>query len=265
MALPSPSADSAALVTGASSGIGQAIATELASAGHNLVLVARRRDRMESIADELRRCHGVDVTVAPTDLADPAERQRLLEMIVVTGTKLSALVLCAGFGMVGPYVDNDVDKLTTMVRTNVESTMILARGLAPLMVASRQGAILLVSSVAGNQPIPYFAAYAATKAAVTSLGESLHYELAPAGVSVSVLAPANVATEFADVAEAPSQSKRQPAFLTASAEQCAEAALDAMRSGKRKVTPLPQAAAVAWISAHMPRSLWYRFCRSMMT
>lgn len=264
MGIPAPTAESAALVTGASSGIGLAIAKELAAAGHNLVLVARRRDRLEALADELRRSRGVRVDVAACDLAASADRDRLLDKLVGGDVRLDVLILCAGFGMVGPYLEHDCERLITMVRTNVESTLALSRALTPAMAERRRGAVLLVSSIAGNQPIPYFAAYAATKAAITSFGESLSYELAPSGVTVSVLAPANVATEFADVAEAADQGERQPAFLTASAEQCAKAGIGALRAGKRKVTPLPQAAAFAWIGAHLPRRIWFWVCRSMM-
>lgn len=265
MSIPAPKANSAALVTGASSGIGKAFAHELAGAGHNLVLVARRRVRLEELATELHDRHGIRVDVVVCDLADTASRDRMLSELGTLGHDLEVLILCAGFGMVGPYLDHAADRLIDMVRTNVEATMALTRALTPPMVDRKRGAVLLVSSMAGNQPMPYFAPYAATKAAITSLGESLHCELKPAGITVTVLAPANVATEFAEQANAGRQTNRQPAFLTATAEDCARAGLKALAAGRRKLVPLPQAAAFAWVGAHLPREIWFRACRAMLS
>ncbi|CQD17948.1 short-chain dehydrogenase/reductase SDR [Mycobacterium lentiflavum] len=264
MSIPAPKANSAALVTGASSGIGRALACELAESGHNLILVARRRARLETLATELRGKCRIRVDVVVCDLADATDRDRMLTDLDALGLELDLLVLCAGFGMVGPYVTHAPDQLIDMVRTNLEATVALTRELAPPMVNRGRGAILLVSSMAGNQPMPYFAPYAATKAAITSLGEALHCELKPAGVTVTVLAPANVDTEFAEMADAARQTNRQPAFLTASAEDCARAGINALRDGKRKLVPLPQAAAFAWVGAHLPRWIWFRICRAML-
>jgi uncharacterized protein len=264
MSIPAPKQDSAAFVSGASSGIGKALATELAGAGHNLVLVARRRELLETLAAQFREKHGVRVDVLVCDLSDASDRERMLSDLSALGREIEVLILCAGFGMVGPYLEHDADRLINMVRTNVEATMALARALTPPMVKRGRGSVLLVSSMAGNQPMPYFAPYAATKAAITSLGESLHYELKPAGVTVSVLAPASVATEFAEVAGAPDQADRQPAFMTATADECARAGISALRDGRRKVVPLRQAAAFAWVGTHLPRRIWFRACRAML-
>jgi short-subunit dehydrogenase len=264
MGIPAPSSSSAALVTGASSGIGEALARGLAQRGHHVVLVARRRERLEKLAAELREKHGVRAEVLTCDLAEAADRARMLGELVALRLDVDVVVLNAGFGMVGPFVENSEDRIATMVRTNVESTMTLARALTPAMVARRRGAVLFVSSMAGNQPMPFFAPYAATKAAITSLGEALHCELKPHGVTVSVLAPASVATEFSDVAEAAEQAKRQPKFMTATAEQCADAGLAALDAGKRRVCPLPQARAFAWIAEHTPKAVWLPISRMML-
>jgi uncharacterized protein len=264
MAIPAPRTGSAAFVTGASSGIGEALARELASRGHNVVLVARRSERLHKLAAELSADHGVRAEVLVADLADADARHCLLRDLDTLGLDIEIMALAAGFGMVGPYLEHDADRVSLMVRTNVEATMALALALAPAMVARRRGAILLVSSMAGNQPMPYFAAYAATKAAVTSLGQSLHCELKPNGVTVSVLAPGNVSTEFSAVAEAAHQEHRQPAFLTADATQCAVAAVAALEKGKRKVVSLPQTAMFAWVTAHLPLSIWLPLCRKLL-
>ncbi|HEY2831570.1 MAG TPA: SDR family NAD(P)-dependent oxidoreductase [Sporichthyaceae bacterium] len=264
MTLPAPSNGSAALVTGASSGIGEALARGLAQRGHRVVVVARRRERLEKLAAELREKSGVRADVLVCDLADAADRDRMLRELEALDVDVEVLALCAGFGMVGPYLDNDPDRILQMVRTNVESTMTLARALTPAMVARRRGAVLFVSSMAGDQPMPSFAPYAATKAAVSSLGEALHCELKPHGVTVSVLAPAAVATEFSAVAEAARQEKRQPRFMLASAEQCATAGLTALEKGQRKVCPLPQARVFTWICRHLPTSVWLPISRRML-
>jgi hypothetical protein len=265
MTIPSPRPGSAAFVTGASSGIGEACARRLAVRGHALVLVARRRDRLEKLAAELREQHGVTVEIVPCDLADAADRRRMLADLDRSGPELDVLILCAGFGMVGPYLEHDPDRVEQLVRTNIEATFSLARALTPAMVVRRRGAVLFVSSMAGNQPMPYFAPYAATKAAVTSLGESLHCELAPYGITVSVLAPANVNTEFSTVAEAAHQDGKQPAFLTATPDQCAETGLRALDRGTRKAVPLASARAFSWTAAHLPRRVWLPACRRMLS
>jgi len=265
MTIPAPSPGSAAFITGASSGIGKALARSLAARGHDVVLVARRREQLETLAEELRSEHEIRADVVVADLADDTDRTRLLADVHVLDRPFDVLVLCAGFGMVGPYVDHDAARMTTMVRTNIEATFTLAHALIPPMVARARGAVLFVSSMAGNQPMPNFAPYAATKAAVTSLGEALHSELKPHGITVSVLAPAMVATEFSTVAQAERHASRQPKFLTATADQCAGASLVALDKGKRKVVPLVQARIFARIAQQLPRGIWLPVCRKMLS
>ena len=265
MSIPAPKAGSAAFVTGASSGIGEALARDLAARGHDLVLVARRRDRLEKLAAEVAEKHRVRAHVLVCDLADAEDRSRMLGELDGLGLELDVLILCAGFGMVGPFLEHDPDRVTTLLRTNVESTVALARALTPAMAARRRGAVLFVSSMAGNQPMPNFAPYSASKAAVTSLGESLHCELKPHGVTVSVLAPSVVDTEWSGVAEATHQESKQPAFMTATAAQCSKSGIKALERGKRIVVPLPQARAFAWVTAHLPRAVWLPACRKMLS
>lgn len=264
MSIPAPRAGSAAFVTGASSGIGEALARDLAALGHDVVVVARRRDRLEALAAELTDKYRVRVEILVSDLADADDRARMLRELDQLGLELDVVVLCAGFGMVGPFLSHDADRVTTLLRTNVESTFALARALTPAMAARGRGAVLFVSSMAGNQPMPNFAPYSASKAAVTSLGESLHCELKPHGVTVSVLAPSVVDTEWSGVAEATHQESKQPAFMTATAAQCSKSGLRALRKGRRIVVPLPQARAFAWVTAHLPRAIWLPACRKML-
>jgi short-subunit dehydrogenase len=265
MSIPAPRPGAAAFVTGASSGIGEALARDLAARGHDVVVVARRRDRLEKLAAELTAKHDVKVEILVCDLADADARTRMLAELDQLGLELDVVVLCAGFGMVGPFLEHDADRLTTQLRTNVESTIALARALTPAMAERRRGAVLFVSSMAGNQPMPNFAPYSASKAAVTSLGESLHCELKPDGVTVTVLAPSVVDTEWSGVAEATHQEAKQPKFMTANADQCSKAGLKALAKGKRIVVPLPQARAFAWMTQHMPRRIWLPACRKMLS
>ncbi|MEZ0366075.1 SDR family NAD(P)-dependent oxidoreductase [Mycobacterium sp. pUA109] len=264
MAIPAPRPGHAALVTGASSGIGEELVRELATRGHDVVLVARRRDRLENLATEVRDKHQRRAEVLPCDLADPDDRVRMLRELGELGLALDVLVLCAGFGMVGPFLGNDPDRITLMMRTNVESTVALARLLTPAMVERRSGALLFVSSMAGNQPMPNFAPYAATKAAITSIAQALHCELKPFGVTVTAMCPASVSTEFSEIADGAEQAKRQPAFLTATPRQCATAGLDALADGRRTVVPLLSARVFASIAARLPRALWLPICRKML-
>jgi len=264
MAIPTPVNGRAALVTGASSGIGAALARELCARGHDAVLVARRRDRLESLAAEMRERHGCRVEVIACDLADADARATLPHAVAGLGLDIDVLVLCAGFGMTGPFLTQPAERIAAMVRTNVEAVMALSRALIPPMAERRSGAVLLVSSMAGNQPMPNFGAYAATKAAITSFAESLHCELKPSGVTVTALCPGGVKTEFSEVAGATEIERRVPALMI-SAEACARAGLQGLEEGRRTVMPRRAVRLFAWFGAHAPRALWLPLCRKLMT
>jgi uncharacterized protein len=264
MSIPSPRAGSAALVTGASSGIGLELARQLCARGHDLVLVARRTDRLDALAEELRGRHGRRVEVMSCDLADATARAGLLGELSALDLELDVLTLCAGFGLGGPFLEADPDRITAMVRTNVEAVMVLCRALIPPMAARRRGAVLLVSSMAGNQPMPNFAAYAATKAAVTSLAEALHCELAEHALTVTALCPGGVTTEFSRVSGMEDVEKRTPSAVMISAATCARAGIDGLARGRRIVMPRTGVRALAWFGAHAPRAVWLPLCRRMM-
>jgi short-subunit dehydrogenase len=174
------------------------------------------------------------------------------------------LVLCAGFGFAGPFISQHPDRLTSMVRTNVEAVMAVSRDFIPPMVERGDGAVLIVSSMAGNQPMPNFGAYAATKAAMTSFAEALHCELGRDGVTVTALCPGGVRTEFSEVAGATSAERRTPAALMIEADECARAALDGLDKGRRIVMPRRAVRLLAWFGGHAPRALWLPMCRRLM-
>src|SRR5437660_12780709 len=184
-----------ALVTGASSGIGTALARELARHGHDLVLTARRAAPMEALAAELRAL-GAGASVIPADLSKPGAAAALADDLAAGGLDIDILVNNAGLGALGRFDRMDSGRIGDMLQVNIIALTELTRLLLPGMIARGHGRIMLVSSVAGFQPGPHMAAYFASKAYVLSLGEALAYELRGTGVSVTVLCPGATATNF---------------------------------------------------------------------
>jgi hypothetical protein len=189
-----------ALVTGASSGIGLELARLFARDGTDLVLVARREDRLDALAAELAAAHGVAVHVLPQDLAAPGAAAAILEWLEHRELSVDVLVNNAGFGLNGPFLDLDLPRQLAMIQVNVTSLVALTGSLLPGMIARRRGGILNVGSIAGFQPGPLMATYYATKAFVVSFTEALHEEVRGRGVRITCLAPGPVATEFMDIA-----------------------------------------------------------------
>src|SRR5947209_11213408 len=198
MSLPEPRPDAAALVTGASAGIGGAIAHELARRGHDLILVARRRDRLEELASELDDAYGVHADVIPCDLGDAIARDRLPDQVADLGREVDVLVNNAGFATSGPFERADPQRELEQVRVLVEAVMTLSRAFVAGMVQRGAGAILNVASTAGMQPLPYNAGYSAAKAYVLTFSEAIHQELRGHGVAVTALCPGPVQTDFWD-------------------------------------------------------------------
>ncbi|HEY1796392.1 MAG TPA: SDR family oxidoreductase [Stellaceae bacterium] len=190
-----------ALVTGASSGIGIEIARELAQSGHDLVLSARRVERMETLAAELR-ARGATVTVIGADLSRPRAATALVGELAARGFAIDVLINNAGLGAQGGFDRQNETRVSEMLQVNIVALTELTRLLLPAMVARGRGRIMLVASVAAFQPGPRMAVYFASKAYVLSFGEALAYELRKTGVTVSVLCPGATATEFFAVAGA---------------------------------------------------------------
>ena len=260
MSLPSPSGDSAALVTGASAGIGAEIARELAARGHNLVLVARRRARLQELGSELAEQHGIRAESVACDLGKPASRARLPAQLERLGLTVDVLVNNAGFATGGPFHASDAEQELQQVRLDVEAVVALTSLFLPGMVERSRGAILNVASTAGMQPMPYSAGYAAAKAYVLSFSEALHYELGPRGVTVTALAPGPVSTDFWEKAgwemtggQRFEQAVPGPAWVTAQA--AARAGVQGLETGSRVVVPgLPMRAAML-ASRYIPNAI----------
>ncbi|SPM29119.1 Short-chain dehydrogenase, partial [Mycobacterium terramassiliense] len=194
VALPTPSPTGTAVVTGASSGIGADIARELAGRGHGVTLVARREDRLRELADELAGV--VRVEVIACDVADAAARAGLLDEVERRGLTVDVLVNNAGIGTIGSVTKTRVDDEIAQVRVNVEAVIDLTTRAVQQMVPRGRGAILNLGSTAGYHPFPGQAGYAATKAFVRTYTEGVRGELAGTGVTVALLCPGPVRTEF---------------------------------------------------------------------
>ncbi len=188
------------LVSGASSGIGIAFCKELASYGANLVLTARREDRLDSLARQLRTSHECEVTVIPCDLSDPSGPAALVQGIHERAIEVDILINNAGFGFNGGFLQGSPEKYQQMMQVNMASLVMLTRLLLPDMIRRGSGGILNVSSMAGFLPIPYFGVYSATKQFVINISWSLWKELQGTGIHVSALCPGPVDTEFMNVA-----------------------------------------------------------------
>jgi uncharacterized protein len=254
--LPEPSPRGTALVTGASSGIGAALASELASRGHAVTLVARREERCHSLATELAAKHSVDAEVIACDLADPSERERLVAELDQRGRSIEVLVNNAGFGSRGDFATSDTERMLGMVRVNIEAVVDLTGRLLPGMLARGRGAVINVASMAAFQPLPGSAVYAASKAFVLSFSESLRTEVRNRGISVTALCPGPVRTEFPEVAGMGDAEARTPEVFWASPEDVAREAVDGAARGKRVVVPggvLNRAGALA--GHHSPRAV----------
>ncbi len=242
MSIPEPAPSSAALVTGASAGIGACIARELAARRHNLVLVARRKERLDALAKDLVAKHGIRAETISCDLGKPAPRGRLPGRIAEKGLDIEVLVNNAGFATNGPFHESEPERELEQVRVLVEAVVALSSAFIPGMVERGRGAILNVSSTAGMQPLPYSAGYSAAKAYVTTFSEALHHELGRHGVTVTALAPGPVLTDFWEISGwevtgGQTFERAVPRQAWISAEQAARAGVNGLAAGKRVVVP----------------------------
>jgi short-subunit dehydrogenase len=189
-----------ALVTGASSGLGVDFATELARRGANLVLVARRRDRLAQLASVLEKDHDVSVRVMAMDLAEPEAPRRLFHQATAGGGRVDVLINNAGFGIYGRFTDIPWEREAAMLQLDIVALVHLTKLFVGPMVERGEGAVLQVASIGGYQPSPGYATYAAAKAFVLNFGEAINHELRGTGVSCTVVSPGVTATEFLQVA-----------------------------------------------------------------
>ena len=223
----------AALITGASSGIGAAFARRLARSGYHLVLVARRRARLEALADELNREHSVTSQVVVADLADPADVEHVAGVVadLSDAGQLDLLVNNAGFGTVGHYADLPLHSQIEMLNVHVTAALHLIKAALPGLLRRGRGGIINVASIAGWYPLPGNATYSATKRFLINFSESLQAELIGSGVYVQALCPGFTYSEFHDTEgyrASGFRRERLPKFIWQTAEQVAEASLNAL-------------------------------------
>ncbi len=200
--MPAGKADrmSTALVTGASAGLGEGFARALAKEGHDLILTARRVDRLEALATELRRTRDVTVHIFAADLSESEAPAALITRVADAGLTIDTLINNAGFGLQGNVADLDGLKQADIIDVNCRALVVLARAVLPAMIARGKGGILNIASTAAFQPGPGFAVYSASKAFVLSFSEALHEEVKMNGIVVAALCPGPTHTEFAEVA-----------------------------------------------------------------
>ena len=234
--------DCTALITGATAGLGEEFARQLAPVAARLILVGRRKERLASLSESLReKFPALAVETIPMDLALSSERVRLASHIIREEIPVNLLVNNAGLGDLGPFDTAEWERLEPMLSVNVAALTHLTHLLLPMLRASSPAAILNVSSVAGFFPLPEMAVYAATKAYVTSFSEALRMELAPHGVTVTALCPGPVPTEFFDVASRNGETIRamdrsHPA-LSATPELVVSEALKGLEADRPGVIP----------------------------
>jgi uncharacterized protein len=253
MPLPVPSPDAPAVVTGASHGIGEALATELAARGHSLIITARREQVLNDLAGRLSSKYGVAVDVRAADLVDPAQRQKLADELA--NRKISILCANAGNATVGAVAELDPAGERALVQLNVAGVHDLVLAVLPQMIERKTGGILISGSAAGNAPIPHNATYASTKAFLNTFSESLRGELLSSGVHVTLLAPGPVRTGILESVDESAADKLVPDYLWVSAEQAAKASLDALGRNKMRVVPGIPAKAMSVANQYLPRGI----------
>jgi short-subunit dehydrogenase len=224
--------DKWALITGASAGIGQAFAEELAAGGTHLVLTARRGDRLQQIAKALAAQHQIKAEVFVADLAEPGAPQMIFDFTKSKHIEVELLINNAGFGGYSEFAKEDAQRLRDMVQVNCSAVVCLTRLYLPEMIARKHGDILILASTASFQGVPYISTYAATKAFDLIFAEGLAEEVKPYGVRVCALCPGSTESEFHEVANQQQFAAKQK---QETAEKVSHTGLRALAAGKSYV------------------------------
>jgi len=242
-----------ALVTGASSGIGAALARELAREGANLVLTARRQDRLQALAQELTESHDVHVSVEAVDLGAPGAAAIVEERTEGAGVAIDVLVNNAGFGLYEPFAAAPWERYAQMLTLNVVALTELTHRMVPHMIARGRGWVMNVASIGAYLPTPTFAVYGASKAYVRNFTEALRYELRGTGVRAIAVCPGATQSEFTLVAGQTLLPSAERWLM--SAEKCAAIAVRKMLAGRATVVTGSVNALGMWLLRLLPRAL----------
>jgi short-subunit dehydrogenase len=219
------------LITGASSGIGEAFARRLAAGGHNLLLVARSEDKLINLCNELGRIQNTRAQYVAMDLSEPDAPARLFAETEKRDMQIDFLINNAGFGSMGDFTELDLDRALNMIDLNVRALVDLTNRFLTPMRERKSGSIINVASTAGFQPVPYMATYAATKAFVLSFSEALREENRPHGIKVMALCPGVTDTNFF----AASHMQKPPRRIAQTADDVVKTALRGLKRGKAHI------------------------------
>ena len=251
-----------ALVTGASSGIGESFARLLAQRGHDLVLVARDEGRLDAVAKEVADLHGAAAHVMRADLTVPEQLGFVEERCRDSDAPVELLVNNAGFGSFGAFHTLDLDTEIREIQLNVVALVRLTHAAVSQMVPRGRGGIINVSSLAGYQPGPMNATYGATKAFVTSFTEAVHEELKDTGVAITALCPGFTRTGFQETASVPASSV--PGFMWQDADEVARAGLDAVARNRAVATPGPLNTTLGLFTQMTPNAITRRMAAAVI-
>jgi len=251
-----------ALVTGASSGLGVDFAKELAKRGANLILVARRQDKLETVQADITATYGVEVDVVVMDLAERDAPERLYEQLRAAGKQVDILVNNAGFGAFGDFLAIDWDKERAMLDLDIITVVQMSKLFAKDMVARGYGRLLQIASTGGFQPTPLYASYSAAKSFVLYWSNAISFELRETGVSNTVISPGITRTEFLQVT-GQTMTRYQRLTLMESSE-VARIGIDAMLRGQASIVPGLVNRLTAWSTRFMPYQLSAWIAKQLM-
>jgi short-subunit dehydrogenase len=249
------------LITGASAGLGAGFATELARAGHDVILVARRAGRLRELATLLQERHGITATAIDSDLTEAGAVAKLMDEIGAAGLTVTHLINNAGYGLRGEFAELDGPSQARMIDLNCRALVELCHAVLPGMLAAKRGGILNVASTAAFQPGPWMAVYYASKAFVLSFSEALHHEVRDKGVSVAALCPGATRTEFFDVADMRDSALSK--FLAGKPEKVVRDGLKALAGNKAVSVSGALNATIAGSIRFTPRPLARRIAGSL--
>ncbi|MEP6635243.1 MAG: SDR family oxidoreductase [Acidobacteriota bacterium] len=248
------------LITGASSGIGEAFARRLAALGRNVLLVARSEEKLATLCNELGRVNRIRAQYVALDLSNPESPKRLFEEAEKRGLLIDMLINNAGFGSMGDFATLELERELNMIDLNVKSLVELTHLFLAPMRERKQGTIINVASTAGFQPVPFMATYAATKAFVLSFSEALWEENRPHGVHVMALCPGVTETNFFEAA----RGQKPPARVAQTADEVVEAALKGLNRRKGTVVSGLSNLLMVEMERLVPRAMVVRLAGRMM-